>query len=203
MQTAAGSPLPRSYHTRKTDGMKYAVKDINKLIGEIRSGQPPELPHGIREQHYHDPGLPGFYIRALNSGAASWVVQWKRLGRQKKITLDDVKVVDRDTAVKAGRELLAKVTLGLLDPHEARRERMRANKITLVTVAMLYMEHRTRQGDLRPGTANNWKRYLITGYYFQPLHNCQSMRSPESKSKHGSTTSQSSPGRHRPITAAP
>jgi Arm DNA-binding domain len=169
MQAAAGSPLPRSYHTRKTDGMKYAVKDINKLIGEIRSGRPPELPHGIREQHYHDAALPGFYIRALNSGVASWVVQWKRLGRQKKITLGDVKLLDRDTAIKAGRELLAKVTLGMLDPHEARRERMRANKVTFATVAALFLEHRTRQGDLRPQTADHWKRYL-TGYHFQPLH---------------------------------
>jgi hypothetical protein len=147
--------------------VKYVAKDINKLIGEIRSGRPPELPHGIREQHYHDPALPGFYIRALNSGAASWVVQWKRLGRQKKITLGDVKVVDRDTAIKAGRELLAKVTLGMLDPHEARRERMRANKVTFATVAALFLE--TRQGDLRPSTADHWKRWL-TGYYIQPLH---------------------------------
>jgi integrase len=149
--------------------MKYAVKDINKLIENIRSGNPPELPEGTREQHYYDPALPGFYIRLLNTGVASWVVQWKRLGRQKKITLGDVKVLDRDRAIKAGRELLAKITLGMLDPHEARRERMRANKVTFTTVADLFLKHRKAKGDLRPNSAEQFKRYL-TGYYFQHLH---------------------------------
>jgi integrase len=148
--------------------MKYAVRDINKLVVTIRSGQPPELPQGTREQRYYDPVLSGFYIRLLNTGVASWVVQWKRLGRQRKITLGDVKVLDRDAAVKAGRELLAKVTLGILDPHEARRERMRTAKVTFTTVTALFMER--KKADLRPGTVKHWNRFL-TGYYFKPLHN--------------------------------
>jgi integrase len=147
--------------------MRYAAKDINKLIEQIRSGQPPELPEGVREKHYYDLALPNFYIRLLNTGVATWTVQWKRLGRQKKIRVGDVKVLDRPAAIKAGRELLAKMTLGLLDPHEARRERMRANKVTFATVVSLFLQY--RKGNLRPNTLEQWTRYL-TGYYFQPLH---------------------------------
>src|SRR5215471_15600633 len=42
---------------------KLAAKDINKLVEQVRSGQPPELPKGKREQHYHDPAVPNLYIR--------------------------------------------------------------------------------------------------------------------------------------------
>jgi integrase len=153
----------------KAAPMKCTVQQINKLVESIRAGQPPELPEGKREEHYHDPALRGcgFYIRVLNTGVASWVVQWRRLGRQKKITLGDVRVLDRLQAINAAKEMLAKVQLSLLDPHEARRERMRANKVTLATVAALFLQ--TREGDLRPNTVDQWKRHL-TGYYFQPLH---------------------------------
>jgi integrase len=149
--------------------MKYAVKDINKLVERIRSCEPPELPEGVREQHYHDPALPGFYIRVLDTGVASWVVQWKRLSRQKKITLGNVLVLDRLGAIKAGRELLAKVTLGLLDPHEARRERMRANKVTFETMIPLFVQDKKRKGQLKPNTEEMWNLYF-TDYYFKPLH---------------------------------
>jgi len=47
---------------------------------------------------------------------------------------------------------------------------MRANKVTFATVAPLFLEQKIRKGDLRPNTATHWKRYLITGYYFRPLH---------------------------------
>jgi integrase len=155
----------------KAAPMKCTVQQINTLVESIRAGQPPELPEGKREVHYYDPALRGcgFYIRVLNTGVASWVVQYKKLGRQKKKTLGNVLVLDRLAAIKAAKELLAKITLDVLDPHEARRERMRANKVTLATVAALFLGHRTRQGDLRPNTVDQWRRHL-TGYYFQPLH---------------------------------
>jgi integrase len=149
---------------------KCTTKEINELIEQIRSGQPPQLPEGVREAHYYDPVLRGFYIRVLNTGVASWVVQYKRLGRQKKITLGDVKVFDRQQAIKAGRELLAKVTLDMLDPLEARRERMRANKVIFATLVPLFLQHKKSKGELKPSTEPNWTSYL-TGYYFKPLHN--------------------------------
>src|SRR6516165_6944802 len=56
-------PLPDSLHTSaKAAPKKYAAKDINRLVEQIRSDQPPELPKGKREQHYRDPALPNLYI---------------------------------------------------------------------------------------------------------------------------------------------
>jgi integrase len=166
------TPPPDGLRTpAKAGPMKYAAKDINKRVEQIRSGQPPELPEGKREQHYRDPALPGLYIRQLNTGAASWVVQWKRLGRQKKIALGNVLTLDRLEAIKAAKDLLAKVQLKTLDPHEARRERMRANKVTFATVAPLFLDDKIRKGEMRPSTAKSWKVYLITGYYLKSLHN--------------------------------
>jgi integrase len=165
-----GGPKSEIKNPNLATPTKSTAKDINKLVEQIRSGQPPELPEGTREKHYRDPALPGLHIRLLNTGVASWVVQWKRLGRQKKKALGDVLVLDRPEAIKAAKELLAKITLGTLDPHAARRERMRANKVTFKTVVPLFMEDKKRKGELRSSTAKPWKSYL-TGYYFQPLHN--------------------------------
>ena len=150
--------------------MKYTAHAINKLVAHIRSGQPLRLPEGAREQHFHDPALPGFYIRALNTGVASWVVQYKLHGRQKKITIGSTLVLDRSDAIDRARKLLAKVMLDRLDPHEARRERMRAAKVTLATVTPLFMADKMRRG-LRSSTVRRWGDYLIDGYHFRPLHN--------------------------------
>jgi integrase len=159
----------RNPHTpAETVPMKYTAQQINKLIERIRSGQQADLPEATREKHYHDPALPGFYIRLLRTGVASWIVQWKRLGRQKKIVLGNVLVLDRHDAIKAAKELLAKVTLDTLDPHKARRERMRAAKMTFATLVPLFMAEKSKA--LRPGSAYHFKNFL-TGYYFKPLHN--------------------------------
>jgi integrase len=147
---------------------KYTVQQINKLIEDIRAGQPPQLPEGKCEKHYRDPRLPGLYIRLLNTGVASYVVQTKQLGRQTKHTIGNVLVLDRPAAIKAAKDLLAKVQLDRLDPQAARRERMRANKVKFATVAPLFMEYKKSQG-LRPSTENHWNSYF-TKYYFKPLH---------------------------------
>jgi integrase len=153
----------------KSAPMENTVQAINRLIDRIRSGQPPELPEHVREKHYRDPVLPGLYIRLLNTGVASWVVQWKRLGRQKKIVLGNVRMLDRPVAIKAAKDLLAKVQLNQLDPHAAKRERMRAAKVMFKTVVPLFLEDKVRRGELRPATVKAWTRYL-TGYYLEPLH---------------------------------
>src|SRR5262245_15401677 len=73
----------------KTASRKYTVQQINKLVENIRSGEALILPE--REKHYHDPTMRGFFIRLLPSGEASWVLQYKQFGRQKKNTIGDVK----------------------------------------------------------------------------------------------------------------
>src|SRR5262249_38718978 len=101
--------------------MKCTGKAITKLIERIRDGNPP-LPPADRFEHiFLDPALRGFYIRILHTGAASWVVQSKRLGRAQKVTLGDVRVLDRPAAIEAARDILAKIQLRVLDPQAAKR----------------------------------------------------------------------------------
>src|SRR5262249_33394598 len=162
-------PPPDNRRTRAEAAPKCTVQQINELIKRVRVGEPLILPEGNREKRYYDPTLSGFYIRLLNSGVASWVLQYKRLGRPKKIKAGDVKGPDRLEAIKRAKQLLAKVELEMLDPLEARRERMRANKVTFATVVPLFLERKKSLGQLKSSTAEDWNRYL-TDYYFKLLH---------------------------------
>jgi integrase len=169
LETLIKADQPKRSTPAKAAPTKCTVQQINKLIERTRSGQPPELPEGKREEHYHDPALRGLYIRVLRTGVATWTLQYKSLRRQKKIKLGSNLVLDRQEAIKAAKELLAKVTLDTLDPHKAKRERMRADKVTFATLVPLFLEHKIRHGELRPRTVKLWNSHL-TKYHFQPLH---------------------------------
>jgi integrase len=147
--------------------MECDQKRIRKLVKQIRDGKPPEVKDDKFEEVYRDVVLPGFGIRVLHTGAASWFVHYKRLGRQGKVTLGDVRVLDRDQAVEAARDVLAKIQLRILDPQAAKREAMRANKVTFESVVPLFLEHKGK--SLRGNTLTAYQRYL-KGDYFRPLH---------------------------------
>jgi hypothetical protein len=148
--------------------MKCTAKQITALVDHIRDGKPPKLREGQSEEVYLDAALPGFGVRVLHTGAASWCVQWKRLGRQGKKTIGNVRVLDRPQAIEAARNMLAKIQLGILDPQEAKREAMRTAKVTFESVAALFLESKKRK-DLRESSIRLMQLYL-TGYYFSPLH---------------------------------
>jgi integrase len=157
--------------------IKYSAKEINRLVDEIRNGKLPAVPGGKgKELKFYDAtAMPGFYIRIWHGGNHPvWVVRWKRFGRQQKQTIGKVSVLNRDQAIKAAREQLAKITLGMLDPHAARREAMRTAKVTFASVVEPFLRYketheRKNAGKLRGNTISQWRRYL-TGYYFKPLH---------------------------------
>jgi integrase len=142
--------------------VKCTIKEINEVIERIRPGQP------VVPANYHDPAMPGFYIRVEKTGFASWTVQYKKLGRQKKKAIGDVRLIDRSEAIKAAKAMLAKITLDQLDPHEAKRKRMQANKVTMATLVPLFIEN-CKARQLRPRTIVHWQLYL-TGYYVSPYH---------------------------------
>jgi integrase len=148
--------------------MEMDVKGIRKLVKKIRTGKPPAVAEGKFEDVYRHPLLPGFGIRVLHTGAAIWSVHWKRLGRQGKVSLGDVRVLDEPQALEAARDVLAKIQLRILDPQAAKREAMRANKVTFESLVPLFLEHKTKRG-LRGQTLRAYERYL-TGDYFGPLH---------------------------------
>jgi hypothetical protein len=154
---------------------KCSAKEINKLVNEIRDRKLPAVPEGKSEQLYYDPALPNFYIRVWRGGNHPvWVVRWKRFGRQQKQTIGKVSVFDRNQAIEIARNQLAKVQLGILDPQAARREAMRAAKVTFESVVEPFLRYketheRNNRGKLRERTLRQSRRYL-TGYYFKPLH---------------------------------
>jgi integrase len=147
--------------------MECDIKGIRKLVKRIRDGKPPAVAGDKFEDVYRDPALPGFGIRVLHTGAASWFVHYKRLGRQGKVTLGDVRVLDREQAVEAARDVLAKVQLRILDPQAAKREAMRAAKVTFESQVPLFLNFKHKL--LREATRAAYTRYL-TGDYFKPLH---------------------------------
>jgi integrase len=147
--------------------MKCDRAQIIKLIDQIRAGNPPKPRAGKFEDIYLDPALPCFGIRVLHTGAGSWFVQSKRLGRPHKVTLGDVRVIDRPTAVEAARTVLAKIQLGILDPQAAKREAMRTAKVTFISVVPLFLAK--KRPVLRKGSYRLYER-ILTLFYFQPLH---------------------------------
>jgi integrase len=146
--------------------MDCDIKGIRKLVKRIRDGNSPKVEGGKFEDVYRDPALTGFGIRVLHTGAASWFVQYKRHGRQGKVTIGDVRVLDREQAVEAARDVLAKIQLRILDPQAAKREAMRANKITFESLVPLFLKAKEK---IRASSYKVYRRHL-TGYYFKPLH---------------------------------
>jgi integrase len=75
-------------------------------------------------------------------------------------------VLDREQAVEAARDVLAKIQLRILDPQAAKREAMRANKITFDSLVPLFLKAKEK---IRANSYKVYQRHL-TGYYFKSLH---------------------------------
>jgi len=148
--------------------MKVTRADINKVIRQVRDGKPPKLPKDTSEAHYWHPLLDGFGIRLFCTGRASWVQQYKRYGRTQKTTLGDVRILDEPVALKAARDLMAKIQLGMLDPQAAKAEARRTAKVKFEDVAERYRAAPRKTG-LRASSARDLKLFF-TGYYFQLFH---------------------------------
>src|SRR5216684_2328465 len=148
--------------------MKFTGKQIIRLIAQVRAGNPPKPAEGKFEDIYLDPALPNFGIRMLHTGAAIWFVHKKVLGRQHKVTIGDVRVIDRAAATEAARDVLAKIQLRILDPQAAKREAMRTAKVTFESVVPLFLQYKKDKG-IRRNTELAWTSYL-TQYHFKPLH---------------------------------
>jgi integrase len=129
------------------------------------------LPPGKNEEVHWDSDLPGFGFRLRrrsdgNGTVATWVAQYKRAGRTRKITLGSSNVVGAEAARTAAKQTLAKVALGE-DPAAERRERNDKDRHSLRTLVNDYLAAKALR--LRPRTLTEITRYL-TGSYFRPLH---------------------------------
>jgi integrase len=155
--------------------MECDRKQINNLVRHIRAGKPPQLPDGKREEFHILKDALGsfgsFGIREWLSGTGigtAWALQSKRHGRQRKKHIGSVHVLDTDQALKAAKDLAAKMQLELLDPVQAKKDAMKAAKVTFASVADQFLA--AKRDALRPNTRRSYE-LVLKGYYFKPLHN--------------------------------
>jgi integrase len=120
---------------------------------------------------YFDDAMAGFGYR-LRRGAGgkvlrSWVVQYKRAGATRRITLGAAEVLAAEAARTAARKLLAKVALGE-DPQAARVDRRGKDLLTMRSQAVEYLA--AKEHELAKRTLIEMRRYLTDARYFGPLH---------------------------------
>jgi integrase len=130
---------------------------------------------------WFDDDLAGFghRLRRSHDGTRvlrSWVVQYRRAGGQRRVTLGDAAVLSADQARAAAKKILAQVALGE-DPASERRERRDADKLTMRRVIAEYLDAKARK--VKAKTMRGVRRYLLAereegkkteGAYFRPLH---------------------------------
>jgi integrase len=129
-----------------------------------------ELPAGKTDHIAWDREVKGFGFR-LRTGAGghvlrSWVVQYRRAGGSRRITLGNAAVLTAEQARIAARKLLGAVAIGE-DPAGDRADRRAKDAHSFRSVVEEYLA--AKKADLRPRTFVETTRYL-TGDYFKALH---------------------------------
>jgi len=122
---------------------------------------------GKRDAIHFDDAMPGFGFRLRLSGSKlqrSWVVQYKRGNKSRRITLGRVEVLGAEAARAAAKKALAQVSLGG-DPQAERQERRAKDRHSLLSEIDRYLVAK----QARPRTLIELRRYL-TGPAFKPLH---------------------------------
>ena len=128
------------------------------------------MPPGKTDHITWDSELPGHgYRLRLSPGGKvlrTWVVQYKRAGATRRVTLGRAEVLGAEAARAAAKKMLAKVALGE-DPQADRADRRGKDRLTLRALVDEYLA--AKQPQLRPRSFVETQRYLTAGY-FKPLH---------------------------------
>ena len=121
-----------------------------------------------RVRHDSLPGF-GFRLRLASGGKVlrSWVVQYKRAGSTRRITIGSAEVLGAEAARTAAKKLLAKVALGE-DPQAVRVDRRGKDLLTMRSQAGEYLA--AKEHELAKRTLIEMRRYLTDARYFGPLH---------------------------------
>jgi integrase len=109
----------------------------------------------------------GYRLRLGAGGKVlrSWVVQYRRAGGTRRITLGPAEVLSAEQARLAAKKILGRVALGE-DPQGDRIDRRGKDRLTLGAVVDQYLA--IKQGEVVAHTFAGMARYLG---YFKPLHN--------------------------------
>jgi integrase len=135
-----------------------------KTIGQL------VLPAGKSDVIHFDDELAGFGFRLRRSGdkvRRSFVVQYRRGRRTRRVMLGPAETMTPDVARKAARKLLGAVWTGD-DPQAERQAKRDREEHTFRKVVVDYIE--ARRDEWRGRSGSEIERYL-TGSYFKPLHN--------------------------------
>jgi integrase len=129
-----------------------------------------QMPASKTDHIEWDDALPGFGYR-LRSGAGgkvlrSWVVQYRRAGGTRRITLGNAAVLSVEQARKEAKKALGRVAIGE-DPQADRIDRRGKDQHSFRSVAEEYLK--AKQPNVRPRTFVESVRYL-TGGYLKALH---------------------------------
>jgi integrase len=128
------------------------------------------LPAGKTDAIHFDGELRGFGLR-LRAGAAgrllrTWICQYKRAGRSRRILIGPAEVLGAEPARAAARKLLARIALGE-DPAGDRADRRGRDAVTMKSTVDDYLA--AAAARLRPRSFYEMKRYLL-GPHFRALH---------------------------------
>jgi len=120
---------------------------------------------GKADAIFFDEQLKRFGLRLRSSGRRSWIIQYEKWGRSRRVTLGNAAVVTPEQARHLATQELAKLDLGA-DIADDRAEAKVKERRLLKSVIEQYLQ--ARKGELRSTTFGEMTRYLQKT--FKPLH---------------------------------
>jgi integrase len=127
--------------------------------------RPLVCPPGQGEETFWDPDIPGFGLRVRNSGSRTWLFQYARCGKTRKMFLGSPDVVDAGKARATVKDYAAQVRLGRDPAVEKAESRVRAAE-TMGALLPRFLER--QRARLRPASVRATERHLLG--YLKPLH---------------------------------
>jgi integrase len=142
--------------------MKLDASSIAKLIAAAK------LPEAASDKIFFDDELPGFGVRVMAGGGASYVCQYRNsAAKSRRVRLAAVAQLSVADARKAARQVLAKVALGTDVQSEKQAARQKPDAITFADMVAHHLKVQAK--TLRPNSFEAAERYLTKPEYFGSL----------------------------------
>jgi integrase len=144
---------------------------LTKLTDQSIRDLPLEEHKDKAEVVYFDDEVKRFGLR-IRSTKRTWIIQYRRDGVSKKLTIGDAAVIPVAKALDAAKKRLAEVTLGG-DPQDAKQSAREKAAITIKAKLEAYLDYKKthkgkRRRPVRARTYEEIKRYLSE--HWKPLH---------------------------------
>jgi integrase len=123
------------------------------------------LPPGKADAVVFDSEIPGFGLRLRESGASSWILQYRVGTKQRRLSLGTTSAVGAQEARKQASKLYAAIKLGQ-DPAQEKIANRTLALETLGAVMPAYLAE--QQKRLRPRSLAEVRRHLLV--HLKPLH---------------------------------